>query len=688
MKTRNRTNDRLNHRKNKLINNHTKLGLIENSKKLGILLLTIALMLSTLSVATFASEYDVKLAINNITSEDDLVAGTQVKVDIELKNTGYYIIQEGTFILESQTEGIRISDVISSQQIHEIWSNYTETISYGLTLDVDLPAGNYPLLLTGSYKGQYDQVSTFEEVIYLKIEGQDANDFMKITQNSSQMTTGESNSLSLSVANNYPYEIRDINISLHKDYEGMTLLSNYIVKDLDMNPKSSSDLNSMLYISENLESGYYPIEILISYTRDMKTVHEIETIYLSVLNKADQLEKQEIGITEVLVSDTSIRPNVTTTITVTVENLSDEVINDAIVQISQDPSLILVSQSKYVIDTLGVGGSISETFILKATDTAVTGNVPVEVQVIYNDGLKNELYYTGVYISNDEEDELVTTPRIIIESYSTNKAPLFVGDEFDFEVSIENTSNEKSIKNMKLTITMMDEIGETTDILPINQSQSVFVGDMNREEIKTISIPFEILASATGQIYTMDFVFEYEDQDGVAYTDHDTINLPVYQASEITLSDVRVGKLLDNGYTLEMDFYNTGKVTIDNLMIDINGDFETLNSNYFVGDFIAGRMDVYDVQIQGDAPEIIKGTIIYTYDDTFGEKVTKEKVFEIKNVLYNEDAIDGTMSSDATTNINENKGGFPIVPIILVLGIITVIIVIVIRKRAKSNESN
>ena len=47
-------------------------------------------------------------------------------------------------------------------------------------------------------------------------------------------------------------------------------------------------------------------------------------------------------------------------------------------------------------------------------------------------------------------------------------------------------------------------------------------------------------------------------------------------------------------YPVSLEFYNTGKVTLYNMMVKIEGDFQTENGQYYVGNFQSGNSEHFE----------------------------------------------------------------------------------------------
>lgn len=653
-------------------------------------IMTVLAVMMAMPIGVSANTYDPEIRIVNVSSLDALVPGSDVTINVYFRNDGKYDAKDVDLTINIDQPGISLLNTTSTRTIDKIEPSKNEIVPYTLKLDVDLEEGVYPVTISGSYLDQHNEEIPYSEVFYLEILGNDDRNFVNVSVDNARFEPGEESEMALTVTNNAVNTMKDVQINVTSNQAGITLENTRLSDELSITAGEAAAITGNLYVSKEVVNGYYTLELLIDYSIGSDRYTEKETLSLWVEKDEEDTETKELTIKSVGLSDSKLFEEETSVMTVIVENISEELLTDVTVEASQDANLVLTTQGKYLFDEIGAGETVTASFTYKAVKSEIERNIPIEVTVTYDEGKKMASYYAGIYVDTmdaEEEDEKKTTPRMVVNAYSVSLDTIYVGDTFDMTLQVQNTSDERQIKNVKMTLETSTSMGPTTSVLPVDQSQSVFIGTMGKMEEKAINIPFEVLASAAGEIYTFDLTFEYEDKDGNLFKDQEKINIPVYQKNDITVSDVRFGKILENGYKLELDFYNTGKTTINNLMIDVEGEFTPLNSNYFVGDFATGRMDIYDVQIQGEAPESVSGTIVITYDDTFGEMVEVKVPFDIENVLYEEPVPEDELGEGESDDMEVTQPVFNplvfVVPIVVVALVIGLVLFLVFRKKDK-----
>ncbi len=559
---------------------------------------------------------------------DELYAGSEAELKIELKNTGFYSARKIEIRLDThENSPINIISTTNRHFIKTLNPNEGETLTYHLKVDNAAIEDYYALDFTIDYYNTDDVLyQVTENINFHIIENEDEVQFAvtKVAP-TEEVSAGEAFDLVLDIMNDSTSIPKDIVISL--DGLSTDTLTNTNINEQTiekMSPTVSQQVTFSLYANATLTEGVYPVSINIDYeNEDEEVKNKSYEVFINIIEEQDS----DLVIQNINKSHTTVIPEQGFTIEVDIENISSFDAENVEVNIEHEQELVPISQSKFVIQDLPAGSSQTVSFQLEATDNSITQNYPITVYVNYNDGESSLKQYTGINVNNDD-DEIIYLPKLMINEYSTGKEQISVGESFDLAFTLLNTSTEKTVKNVKISL---NTDGDTPVFMPIGQSNSLYINSLSPEKKANLSIPLKVISSAESKIYALDVAFDYQDDDGNEYSDNETINIQVYQDTEITISDVRIGKILDNSYTIEVDFFNTGKVDISNLMVDIEGVENAQNSNYYVGDFSTGRTDIYDVILNGSIPKPLEGKIIFTYDNTFGEKVVVEKPFNIKN---------------------------------------------------------
>ena len=138
---------------------------------------------------------------------------------------------------------------------------------------------------------------------------------------------------------------------------------------------------------------------------------------------------------------------------------------------------------------------------------------------------------------------------------------------------------------------------------------------------------------------------------------------------------------------VSFSYYNTGKVTLNNLMIRIEGDVETETRNTYIGNLESGSSDYYESNFIPTTIGKVPVSIIVSYDDASGESVEERRDFML-NVIE-------PMPMEDIMGMEDMQGNTPnhkVLLISIVLGIIAIAAVIVVvtlvkRKKKKAEEA-
>ncbi len=139
---------------------------------------------------------------------------------------------------------------------------------------------------------------------------------------------------------------------------------------------------------------------------------------------------------------------------------------------------------------------------------------------------------------------------------------------------------------------------------------------------------------AQAKTYTLTANFEYEDNKGESYTATELIGIPVIQQSKLETGELTVfpEAYIGEPAPVSIEFFNTGKVTLYNMMVKLEGDFPTENGSYYVGNFVSGSSEYFEGMVMPMEPGELSGDVVFTYEDSTGEEQEIRKPFML-NVM-------------------------------------------------------
>ncbi len=306
----------------------------------------------------------------------------------------------------------------------------------------------------------------------------------------------------------------------------------------------------------------------------------------------------------------------------------------------------------------------------------------------------------GTYVNTDVGGgtggvSVQNKPKLIISNYKLNPEMPKAGEEFTMSLTFYNTNDDKSVRNIKISLNGQERTsgaqGQPASgsvFTPVNSSNTFFIDYIAPDEADSKTITLKAVPNATAQNYTMTVKFEYEDSDGNEFTAEEIIGIPVVQKAEILTGQIqKLTGAVGMPVPLELDFYNTGKDSLTNMMVTLEGDgFTTENQRYFVGNFAPGASDKFSSEIVATSPGNINGKVVITFEDSTGAVNKKEVPFEVEVEEFNMNEIMGSMEEMPMDK--EDKGGSFTLPIIIaILALVAGIGYAMYRKKKKSKQA-
>ena len=182
------------------------------------------------------------------------------------------------------------------------------------------------------------------------------------------------------------------------------------------------------------------------------------------------------------------------------------------------------------------------------------------------------------------------------------------GNEFDLTMTLMNSHKQKSVHNIKMFLTMTEETSSDTEktgniFTPVNSSNTFYFDDIVPKGKVDKALRLYVVPDAQPKTYTLTVNFEYEDQDGNEYTSQELLGINVKQVTQLDIDEYTLPEQIEMGMpvTINFSYYNTGKVTLNNLMIRIEGDVQTDNRNTYIGNLESGSSDYYEATFTATA---------------------------------------------------------------------------------------
>ncbi|TJX13405.1 hypothetical protein E9840_09685 [Tissierella creatinini] len=531
-------------------------------------------------------------------------------------------------------------------------------VDFKVTVDERAESGNYTMTFDVEYENDGLPPSTLStsEKVYIRVSLVEKTPQVKVSRldimPSSTINPGDNLVVGFELENTGDGPAKDIKAAIkglsNDTFTLQTGLSTKTVNLIDRGKKNYVYFE--LKSSKRLSPGNYEMEMDLSYKDDKNEV--ITEPYNFFVNVASNSDKSSRLLIQNLTFPTgSIGQNKQVNVTFDLKNQGQTPAKNIIVRAeSQDQSgLVPKSLSMSRLDYIDPGTSVPLKFEFLTTKGGETKNYPIEITVEYTDELiEPDLrdginQFVGIFAVAPEEkdpDANQPTPKLIIDKYSFEPSLVKAGENFTMNLSFFNTNSSKAVKNIKIFLTSDERTDSDSNsaggsvFTPVDSSNTFYIESIPPKGRVEKRITMFTVPDAAAKTYTLTANFEYEDSQANPFTATELIGVPVVQQSKLETGEI--------GYPLEayvgqsapisVEFFNTGKVTLYNMMVKIEGDFQTENGQLYVGNFTSGSSEYFEGYVIPNAPGMLAGEVIFSYEDSTGQEQELRKDFSL-NVM-------------------------------------------------------
>ena len=288
-------------------------------------------------------------------------------------------------------------------------------------------------------------------------------------------------------------------------------------------------------------------------------------------------------------------------------------------------------------------------WVFKTRENVKTGYYKIDFDITYTDPtcavdttvISVFVHATGLPENgtiDGDGDKKLSTPRLIVTGFTTDPQDVYSGEQFTLHLSIENTSQDTTVKNIQLDLTATVEGSQTqasyAAFLPTAGSNSFYVERIAPEGEVDLTMDFEAKAGLEQKPYVMTIDMKYEDERANAYEGKGSVSIPVKQVSKFdTSTPTCEPSMIDIGEQSDLIFsiYNTGKTTLYNVQVTVS-DPSVQQTLAYVGNLSPGATGNVDVMLTGT--EYSPGPnasipIVISYEDETGAVSKQTKNVEL-----------------------------------------------------------
>ena len=518
----------------------------------------------------------------------------------------------------------------------------------------------------------------------------------------------EESSIVQSMKTIYPFEVTD---SLNRHY-----------KVGHVNKKAKKTVNLNVNVKKGLEEGYYPILIYISKRAQgedgmsseyAKTIMAwIETKKTTGTSETDEDSSEPVAFalgenqstpsanySEVMNFDVNVRnTGYKTAYDVRVDmELSED--------ITKFPFEINDGNYDRQMGNMNPDQTVAIPFSMAVREKAKSGYYPIKFKIRYRENENGnfaapveDTFYVRVY-GKDEGDSLDseagenerTKARIIVDSFETDPAEIYAGQDFTLKVRMKNASNSIAASNILFTFES-EAVSDSPVFTTVNGSNSVVVNSLAPGASDTLTIKFSSSPTAEQRSYTITINEQYDSPEFKNAKEAVKIAVGLKQEARLNTGTIEVmpdAISVGEESNVMFSINNTGKVMLYNVNAVFEADSIQKNEAY-VGNIEPGKSGNVDTMINGIAPTTDDGKVklSITYEDENGKVSTVEKEIQLmvnEDQSMDESNVDDTWSSDdiqpepSTTDKLKHLA----IPVGIVGVVLAAVILVVIRRKKK-----
>lgn len=400
--------------------------------------------------------------------------------------------------------------------------------------------------------------------------------------------------------------------------------------DKSLRRRGEGEANFSLKIKPTAKIGSYELKFKVTYKNNNEEKYSSEqSVYVKVTSEK---MRTIITVDNAITNPARISAGEKFNIKFNINNIGDIDATDMYVKIgglSQDGFMAVSEKDFYYIGNLAAKSTYTASFDMVASKDIIKGNHALNANVYYKNSEGEQateektLYILDVLSQKESGDDASGKPKIMISSYSTDKTNIVAGDTINFTFKFTNTSNEKPISNMKITLSSDDGAYMIT-----KGSNTFYIENLGPKESATRSIELNVKQDLTSKSYPVNIDFDYEDSNGGTYVSKEVINLPVTEYSKLVINGANVMDCtMGSEATLSFDYINMGKAKVSNLTASVEGDFTAVQSINYIGNLEAGSSDYYDIMITPTKEGNANGTLVLAFEDSSGKIIEVRKDF-------------------------------------------------------------
>ena len=488
------------------------------------------------------------------------------------------------------------------------------------------------------------------------------------------------------------------------------------VKDMgSFKDGQSKKISISAKVRRDISEGYYSVRVYSCQSKDGTGVIAEEYVNIWVKKSTDSDKDDDDDVKDVVFvlgegqeAPHGVYPNVMN-FTLNLRNRGKITAQDVTASIVMDADSTKypfdINEANYDrhFDKIAYDETVQLPYSMAIRSDVYTGYYPIKIKVTYRESSDGALQSSEVefyvYVVNKEKEDSQRDfnandrikARIIVDSYHTEPAEVYAGQEFTLVVNMKNASTSVPASNLLFTFAS-EKVSDSPVFTTSNGSDAIAVTSLGSNQITELRINLLPKPSIDQRSYTVSIKEKYDSPEFKNAEEQVDINIPVKQTPrlnvgtiDITPTDINVG----DESNIMFPINNTGKVILYNVMAKFEADSIVSNEAY-VGNIKPGETGNVDIMLKGAAATMDDGKVAITisYEDENGNESTVEKEL----TLYVSEAVTDDfayedMNMEEAPKTPWYKNLFIIIPAVVLVAAVVAIIIIKRIKKKKADKA-
>jgi len=586
-----------------------------------------------------------------------VMPGEVLEVSITVRNIGMGAAQ--SVLTQATAAGPFMVEFLGgTNSVSSLAQNAQRQMDMRITVDENAEPGNHTITLNHHFRNNAGVNSSSSDTISVRIGGEavGASNVRLSNIRTSTTTIGPDQSfvVTADVQNTGTVPANNVQVSVGN----LSAATIFLTSGLDqaffstLNAGQTQQVSFTFQTSRNIPSNVYQLDFRLSY-EDAAAERPATPFFVTVLAEEYAVESANIEIRGLTSPTGRLNVSQTGLISFELANTGDAVAQNIRVSATAADTTALVPtvhSNRQSIQTLAVGGTHAFVFGFMPTSNSQTQSYAVQLRVEYSirgvEEASSFVQYVAFNVYNPEAEPTPTPlpggvqiPRMIVSAYTPNPQIPRAGQNFDMEISFLNTSTTRSVNNIRVTLNSAEAVGTAgasglgAVFTPVGGSNTLFINHLSPGEYITKDLTMFTIPDAPPRVYTLDVVFDFQDDEYVEHTMTERLSIPVTQLARLETypSELFLPEVGDMWSFIDFDFsiINSGRVNLRNSWVRVEGPFYTRYSNMFLSTIAAGRTITYSGRVRPLESGQLEGAIVVYGEDDAGDITEVRHEFSI-----------------------------------------------------------